>query len=155
VGGIRSEIVEMIESAAVAACGVEPRKARFGSSQRPPQFSAEFERRCLEEALRQRSAETLHSLTLSGAYNPYVRETELPPFHINVNYLVDPKALLVGQEYRTLYDEHREGPCESRADPLVFPGIATIPFDPNQHPVSTEKVNSWVDVVKDFFSTKE
>jgi hypothetical protein len=155
VEGIRGELMEMIEATAAAACGVQARRAGFGATLRLPQFSADFERRCLEEALRQRSTETLHSLTLSGAYNPYVRETELPPFHINVNYLVDPKALLVGQEYKSLYDEHREGPCETRADPLVFPGIATIPFDPNQHPVSTERVNSWVDVVKDFFSTKE
>ena len=116
-----------------------------------PQFSIAFEQQCLQEFLKQRMQDTQSSLTLSGAYNPYLRDTDLPPIHINVNYLLDPKAVAAGLEYRSLYDEHRVGACEFRADPLLFPGVAAVPFDPNQNPVSTEKKNSWISVAKEFF----
>jgi hypothetical protein len=116
-----------------------------------PQLVTDFELQCLNEFLRQRCEDTQHRMFLSGEYNPYVRETAVPPTHINVNYLLDPRTLVADRELRGLYDSHKDGPCESRADPMYFPGMATVPFNPNQHPVSTEKGTSWVNVVKDFF----
>lgn len=128
-------------------------KAAVVSSWKPC-FDAGLERRRLQEYTKSRSSERINSLFLSGSYNPYVRDSPLPPIHLNLNYLIDPTAAKLGWEYRSLYDEHKEGPCENRADPLIFPGVAAIPFDPNSHPVPTEKGTSWVTLVRDFF-TKE
>lgn len=116
------------------------------------QFDITFEQQCLREYLSQRAQDTISTLTLSGAYNPYIRETSLPPVHINMNYLFEPKNLLGGRELVGLYDEHKPGPAPTRADPLEFPGVATIPFSPTEHPVSSERAIRWMDVVKDFFT---
>lgn len=139
----------------VAAADRPTDASKQSKPQQWPQFDAGFELQCLREFLRQRQEDTLCTLTLAGVYNPYVRETPLPPLHVNLNYLLDPKALLVSREYKHLYDEHKEGPCERRADAMHFPGMARVPFNPTEHPVSTEKANRWVDVVKDFFFSKE
>lgn len=115
-------------------------------------FNAGLERRRLQEYTKQHSVDRVNTLFLAGTYNPYVRDSPLPPIHLNLNYLVDPIATKLAWEYRNLYDEHKEGPCEKRADPLIFPGVAAIPFDPNSHPVPSEKGVRWFTVVKDFFT---
>lgn len=165
---VREEFERMIAAISQASplsAQVEPARSKWmvgrllprppvGGQPTVPQLSVGFELQCLREFLRQRSEDTKTAMFLRGEYNPYVRETPLPPIHLNVNYLVDPRAVLAGREVRRLYDEHRDGPCLNRADPMYFPGVAAVPFDPNQHPVSTEKGKHWIDVLKDFFGNK-
>ena len=98
----------------------------------------------------QRSEERVNTLFLGGSYNPYIRDSPFPPTHINLNYLIDPKSISMNSEYSQLYDEHKEGPCETRADPLIVPGVARFPFDPNQNPISTETTEPWWKLIKDF-----
>lgn len=104
---------------------------------------------------KQYAKDRVDSLFLSGMHNPFTRHAPYPPIHFNFNYLIDPRALSLALEYNPLYDEHVEGVCMKRADPLIFPdATTTIPFDPNQHPVSSEEQTPWYTLVYDFF-TKE
>jgi hypothetical protein len=115
-------------------------------------FGVAAERRRLQRELQRLTRHHLAALVLSGGHNPYLRRSAWPPIHLNLNYLVDPAALAVQRAYGPLYDEHREGACEHRADPLLLPGVAAFPFDPNQHPVSSEQRNDWKTVLKNFIS---
>ncbi|KAJ1439396.1 hypothetical protein B484DRAFT_415865 [Ochromonadaceae sp. CCMP2298] len=116
-----------------------------------PQYAFELEKRRLHHHVTTRGAERVNALFLAGTYNPYIRDSPFPPTHINLNYLVDPSAVAANRAYKQLYDEHKEGPCDGRAEPLVIPGVAAIPFDPNQHPSGTEKSESLLSMVKDYF----
>jgi hypothetical protein len=79
----------------------------------------------------------LASLRLSGGINPYLRTWPFPPVHLNFNYWIDPRTIRIQQEYRNLYDEHKEGVwAPGRAESMSFPGIAAIPFDPHEHPAA-------------------
>lgn len=104
----------------------------------------------------------LLALQLSGSVNPYLRTWPFPPLHINVNYLVDPRAYALSREFDPLYDEHKEGAfAPGRAEPIVVPGIPATPFDPNERarPLSsTPPVAPWQKfqtAVKDLFSDDE
>lgn len=105
----------------------------------------------LESDLKERIADRVRMLFLQGAFNPYVRDLPWAPTHININYLVDPRAFALGLEYNKLYDEHVEGPV-NRAEPLWIRGVTKVAFDPNDHPVSLEK-NSWWTTLRDFYSS--
>jgi len=119
-----------------------------------PQYNFAMEKRRLLQHMKQRSTDRVNSLFLAGSYNPYVRDSALPPTHINLNYLLDPQALALGSTFDRLYDSHKEGPCENRADPLILPGVATFPFDPNQHPVAVEEKGGepWWNSIVEFFT---
>jgi len=102
--------------------------------------------------LKLKCQDRINLLFLGGSYNPYIRNVPYPPIHININYLIDPKIILLNSQLNPLYDQHKEGICEHRADPMIIPGIASIPFDPNQKPISTEVTTPWWQLVKDFFT---
>jgi hypothetical protein len=97
----------------------------------------------------------LNKLFLDGLYNPFVRMYPFPPTHVNVNYLVNPADLRTYAEYRNLYDEHKDGFAYGRADPLEFPGVASIPFDPNQLPTPKVKPLGIVGAFWNLFSADE
>jgi hypothetical protein len=42
--------------------------------------------------------------------------------------------------------------CRPRADPLVLPGVAQVPFDPTQKPVPKYKPAAWHEVLLEFFT---
>ena len=52
--------------------------------------------------------------------------------------------------YDVLYDEQTDGLAERRAYPLILPGMAEIPFDPNDHPVPKD-TTPWWQVIVDFY----
>ena len=112
-------------------------------------FSCANSLRQLETDLNERCAERVRVLYLQGAYNPFIRDLPWAPTHVNINYLVDPRALALGLEYNKLYDEQVEGPV-NRADPLWIRGVTKVAFDPNDHPVPKES-KSWWQVLKDFY----
>eukprot|EP01031_Cornospumella_fuschlensis_P028696 gene28696-34644_t len=91
----------------------------------------------------------LKRLVLAGTLNPFLRSHSFPPVRIGLHYLFYPQMPTVSGD---LYDEHRPGVCEKRADALRFDGVAQYPFDFNETPVSTETQESWVDLVKAFFT---
>ena len=109
------------------------------------------ELRTLRSQLAETCAERERSLFLSGAYNPYVRDMPFPPTKFSFHYLLDPRALAFSSEYDKLYDEHVDGPAETRAHPLLIPGVAAIPFDPNDLPVPKEESRVWWKVLADFY----
>ena len=117
-----------------------------------PQFDFSLEEHRLRRLVQQRVRDRVDALFLAGAYNPYVRDSPLPPTHINLNYYLDPRGLLLNREYNRLYDEQRAGPCEQRADPLRLPGVAAFPFDPNAHPIPSERDEPWWKLAYDFFT---
>lgn len=73
---------------------------------------------------------------------------------MNLNYLVDPRAVLFSRSYGRLYEENFDGIAPSRADALRIPGVASIPFDPSKHPVPTEE-EPWWKLVLDFYKGAE
>lgn len=100
-----------------------------------------------------RVKERIDSLFLGGQYNPYVRDAPFPPTHINLNYLIDPRAVILGMQYDGVYDEHLDAVVPDRADPLLFPGVSTtIVVDPNAKPSSKETETPWTELVRDFFT---
>ena len=105
----------------------------------------------IENYIKLKCQDRINTLFLGGSYNPYIRNVPYPPIHININYLIDPKIIKLNSQYNPLYDQHKEGSCENRADPMMIPGIASIPFDPNQQPITTEVSIPWWQLVKDFF----
>lgn len=116
----------------------------------------------LEQQLKETENDMLLALQLSGSVNPYLRTWPFPPLHINVNYLVDPRAYALSREFDPLYDEHKEGAfAPGRAEPIVVPGVPATPFDPNERarPVSsTPPVAPWQKfqtAVRDLFNDDE
>lgn len=105
-------------------------------------FSSTLEMRKLQSDLAERCADRVRSLFLQGAYNPYIRDFPWAPTHININYLIDPRAVALGLEYNKLYDEQVEG-IVNRAEPLLIKGVAKVAFDPNDHPVPKENKSWW------------
>lgn len=93
-------------------------------------------------------------LLINGAINPFVRKSPFPPFHINLNYFVNPRTLYESKEIKGLYDEHFDGLAVSRADPLQFKGVATTPFDPTLKPSSSDQIEPWWTTLQDFFVNK-
>lgn len=128
-----------------------PPKAPPGSSNqaksrelpRLPQFDATFEKYQLLLHMQQRCTEHIHAQSLAGAHNPYVRNYPFPPFHLNFNYLLDPKGLFANREFARMYDDPNFGPCENRADPLVFDGVAMMPFNPYDLPLKPDPRSNW------------
>ena len=108
--------------------------------------------RRLNSKLKSINEEKVTSLFLSGSYNPYLRTSSLPPTHIVFNYLLDPRSLAFDAAYNPLYDEHKDAVVTNRADPLLIPGVASLPFDPNDHPVAKESDTPWHQLVYDFFT---
>lgn len=94
------------------------------------------------------------ALFLLGAYNPFVRTYPFPPLHVNLNYLVDPRAVAFGLQYDRLYDEQVEGVVPDRADGMVLPGVAQVVFHPNRQPVSRE-YKPWWQTIQDFYYEEE
>lgn len=97
----------------------------------------------LKDDMKEGIEERIRFLLLEGRYNPYLRRYPFPPIHLNLNYLIDPRTLLVNKEYGPLYDEHKEGITTNRADPLWLPGMSRLPFDPSEHPVPKENRRWW------------
>ncbi|RYG69417.1 hypothetical protein EON64_02780 [archaeon] len=91
----------------------------------------------------------LKRLVLSGALNPFLRTHTFPPVRIGLHYLFYPQRPAVSGD---LFDEHKHGACVNRADALRFEGVARYPFDFNEAPAPTEAQESWVDLVKAFFT---
>lgn len=115
------------------------KKLRQSSKAPPtlPHFDATFEKHRLRLHVQQRSTERIRELSLAGTHNPFVRNYPFPPLHLNVNYLLNtrapPRFVLKDREVQKFYDV-RPGVGEDRANPLVFDGVAMIPFNPNDGP---------------------
>jgi hypothetical protein len=105
----------------------------------------------LQTELKERCIDRERTLFLQGSYNPYIRDFPWAPTHININYLVDPRAVALGMEYNKLYDEHVEGHA-NRADSLWIQGVTKVAFDPNDHPIPKEN-KSWLQVLKEFYNS--
>ena len=105
----------------------------------------------LQTELKERCIDRERTLFLQGSYNPYIRDVPWAPTHININYLVDPRAVALGMEYNKLYDEHVDGPA-NRADSLWIQGVTKVAFDPNDHPIPKEN-KSWLQVLKEFYNS--
>jgi hypothetical protein len=91
------------------------------------------------------------TLRLQGSYNPYLRVSPWPPTHINVNYLMDPRTVGSNMGYSSLYDFHKEGSiATNRADSLLIPGLAAVPFNPRELPVPP-KEKPWWRIISDFY----
>lgn len=106
----------------------------------------------LSDTLNNLCKERENSLFVQGIYNPYIRSYPFPPLHVNFNYLLNPRAAAYSIKYNTLYDEHKDGAAINRADALMIPGVAQIPFDPNQQPVPREN-KPWYKVLVDIYSS--
>ena len=104
-----------------------------------PQFDATFEKYQLASFVRDAVEERVRELGLAGVINPYIRTSPFPPLHVNVNLQVNPKDISFSREFGRMYDEPRVGPCEDRADPLLFNGVAQVPFDPSFHPLTPDR----------------
>ncbi len=101
----------------------------------------------LEEELTLIQGETICKTTLAGQHNSYIRTSRFPPCHVNFNYLLDPSLLSRDYgEIKQYYDEHKDGYVPSRADSMIFPGIASVPFVPTAVPAAkddNEKLTFW------------
>jgi len=107
-------------------------------------FNFNVERQQLARFIDDAVADRINTLFLTGAYNPFLRTLKTPPLHFNFNYLFDPRVYTFSREYDTLYDEHRDGPAEHRAEPIRLPEVSRVVFDPNIHPVPKDKpLNPW------------
>lgn len=102
--------------------------------------------------------QALKAMQLSGKYNPFLRDPRwpLPPIKLSLAYLFDPRDFVLGspeRAYAKLWDEQRVGYAPNRADAMVFPNVAQIPFDPNYHPTLSEEFKDstpWWKKVKSF-----
>jgi len=106
----------------------------------------------LRSQLAEACADRERYLFLQGAYNPYVRDLPFPPTKLSFHYLLDPRAMAFSRTYDRLYDEHVDGPALSRAQPLLVPGVADMPFDPNEHAVPKEN-RPWWQVLQEFYKS--
>ena len=114
-------------------------------------FSADYEYKALQEYLEKSCVDAVNQRFLSGEYNPFIRTYPFPPVHINLNYLIDPRAVAFGRVYDKLYDEHTEGAALNRAEGLVIPGVSQVVFHPNRHPIAKDDVPWWKTVVDFYF----
>jgi len=128
-----------------AEARIAPLESKF-----PTEYSVKSLRSYLSDACKDREK----LLFLQGTYNPYIRDKPYPPTHININYLIDPRAISAAAEYEKLYDEQIDGPTVNRANPLLIPGVARVPFDPNEHPVPKDQ-RSWWNMLVDFYSDSD
>jgi len=110
---------------------------------RLPQFDASFEKYQLLLHMQHAVTEFVHAQSLAGAHNPFVRNYPFPPFHLNFNYLLDPRDFFKSREFARMYDEPSFGPCENRADPLLFDGVAIVPFSPMDQPLRPDPRQLW------------
>lgn len=102
----------------------------------------------IRQQLQDIANEYTNKLFLEGLFNPFIRTHSFPPTHININYLLNPGAISNFVEFSGLYDEHKEGFAYGRADPLRFPGVTLVPFDPNELPTPTAKPMTFGSVLK-------
>eukprot|EP01041_Mallomonas_annulata_P003559 gene3559-7082_t len=116
----------------------------------PASLGYGYERTNLKLFIEDKAHERINFLFLEGLYNPFIRTAPIPPTHLNLNYLFDPRAYEFGRVYNNLYDEHKDGAAENRADQLRVPELSRVVFDPNLHPVPKEKRNLWKAVL-DFY----
>merc|ERR1711871_548057 len=98
----------------------------------------------LADDLSRKCTDKVRNLLLQGIYNPYIRGAPWAPTHINLNYLIDPQAVMFDFQYGQLYDPHEDKITINRADPITLPGMAKLVFDPNKHPVPKEDKPWWV-----------
>lgn len=117
-------------------------------------FDASFHARIMEVTLRAAANRRMKEMCLDGKHNPFIRSSSLPPTHLNINYLFNPLAVIDNVELNRLYDEHKPGFANRRADPLSFSGVAAIPFDPNNHPVVKDSHVSLWQFLKNYFSER-
>jgi len=97
-------------------------------------------------------------MQLNGKYNPFIRDPHwpLPPIKLSLAYLFDPRDFAFGtpeRENAKLWDDHKIGYAPKRADALVFPNVAQVPFDPNYQPKMGEEYQDttpWWKKVKSF-----
>ena len=106
-------------------------------------FSFRLESISLKRQLEKACGARVDALFLMGAYNPFIRKYPFPPLHLNLNYLIDPRALLFDAQFNRRFDEHIEGPAVNRADGLVLPGVSQVVFHPNRHPRPSEETPWW------------
>ena len=117
-----------------------------------------FEVNRLKEGIADEAREQVASMVLEATHNPYMRHHSFPPLHININYLLDPGDIATSREFDPLYDVHKPGPTERRANPLRVPGVALSRFHPRDGDdmVSRESREapgeSWWQAVKAFFT---
>lgn len=107
-------------------------------------------RKYFHEAIEDR----MRNLFLTGIYNPFIRDLPFPLTHVNLNYLVEPKALYMKMKYRSYYDDHSSTPALNRADPLLIPGTSYLPFNPNEHPTPKDN-RPWYKILYDFYSSND
>ena len=108
------------------------------------------ELRILRSQLAESCAERERFLFLQGSYNPFIRDMPFPPTKFSFHYLLDPRAMAFSRDYNKLYDEHIDGPAVTRANPLIIPGVAINPFDPNDLPMPKDE-KKWWQVVMDYY----
>ena len=108
------------------------------------------ELRILRNQLAESCAERERFLFLQGSYNPFIRDMPFPPTKFSFHYLLDPRAMIFSRDYSKLYDEHIDGPAVTRASPLIIPGVAINPFDPNDLPMPKDD-KKWWQVVMDYY----
>lgn len=106
----------------------------------------------LQQELRDIEERTASEAVVQGRHNAYVRTARYPPCHININYLLDP-AMLFPNALDRLYDEQHSNIALSRADSMIFPGIARVPFDPTAIPKGKDDPDrsSWYHRLQDIF----
>lgn len=107
----------------------------------PLDLSFQLER--METTLNQAADRRVKEMSLDGSHNPYLRTSPFPPTHVNINYMFNPRAVIESIEINRMYDPHKPGYAAGRAEPMVFPGIASIPFDPNEHPLPRQRITFW------------
>lgn len=73
----------------------------------------------------------ISSMILDGKINPYIRNSPIPPMHINLNYLFNPIDMINELKIKNKFDDGNAGFYSKRADPLILPEVARLPFDPN------------------------
>lgn len=114
-------------------------------------FNNKRDVRVMQAKLAELCADKERTLFLQGSYNPFVRTLPIPPLHININYLIDPRAMKFGLYYDKLYDEHVDGIASNRAAPLLIPGRTNLAFDPNDHAIPSEVKPPWWKVLYNFY----
>jgi hypothetical protein len=143
-----SRILDNLESPSLVGGG--PWSRRLGSAS--AFWSTGGDLQALSQHLAEACAERERQLFLQGAYNPYVRDKPIPPTKLSFHYLLDPRAVAFNRQYDPLYDEQRDGPAETRAAGLHVPGVATLPFDPNEHAVPKDNEPWWQTLI-DFYGS--
>lgn len=117
------------------------------------QYTSKYEISQFKSVCNELKEDRIRASFIQGAYNPFIRNYPFPFTHLNINYLIDPRSVLVNSEYNKLYDEHADKIVPfNRADPLHIPGVSRLPFNPDEHPVPKDN-RPWWQVLVDFYKS--